>query len=316
MKKINSIILAGTMLMTLLSGCNGQTATNVYKDDVFTITNSSEILNLKTLASVEAESSTNTKEFIYTINNGDATYEAVTLALAFKDSTDCSAYVTGTLDLTNKKVTLTCLQAFSQQIIVTLTCTKDTSIKATVTVDYRKKLSTVKSDSKFGVSSYLIIDDYSTIPTTLTDDSINAYFLSLLTKTYSIGTLDYNSTLKCTWNKDFNFGVDDSELHGHASNISSWSAYKSNKGLVNGYLHSDSIALEDLPLSQFFGMFTYLKANDSNSSDSTATEKISFYSTITITDSVYTSTLKLGFVDTWYKEASTTVTTNTSGIEF
>lgn len=300
MKNVKKMCLG--LVSVLMIGCLGSCQKNT--NAIVSVAEKSIVV--KSLA--EGTTSLNTvKTFTYAIKNGDSTYNDLTIASSYKDGGDCSDAITCVLDTVAKQVTITCLKPFDKQIIVNLSCKIDSKIKTSVTVDYRKKLSNITCND-FGTTDLIAISDYSKVPD----------FLALVKNVYSIGSLDYNGTVVATLNKTYTWADTtlDNELHGHTVACGGWEAYKSAYSLVDGYLHSDTISLEDLTLNNLIEMLAFIKSKNSNASNSNAVKKCHFVSTVTMSDGVFSKTFKVAWIDTWSVETPTTMTTSVSGIEF
>ena len=111
-------------------------------------------LSLKLKAVTLAEDGSIVKEFTYSINPDNATNKSINVSVAwaddgssssdddtFKNSKNVSDYVSITKDESQKKITLTCKQAFGSQVIGTITSVDNPSAKATVKIEYRKRRS-------------------------------------------------------------------------------------------------------------------------------------------------------------------------------
>ena len=106
----------------------------------------------------------NTVTIEATITPENATNQNVTWSVAWKNPSSSWAsgktvtdYVTVTPDSSNSKVaTVTCVKAFSEQVIVTATAAGNTSVKKTCTVDYEKRVLGIQAftQSHEGINSY------------------------------------------------------------------------------------------------------------------------------------------------------------------
>jgi len=297
-------LLATSLILTTgLVSCNVNADAAVEQNKTsIKILNYSENNSIKSLG-FDTESIS--KSFTYAILNGDASYNDLLVTVAYKDGTDCSGAVTSTIDLTNKTITLTCLKAFEKQIIVTLTCKVDLTIKASVIVDYRKKLSGITCND-FGTTDLIAISDYSKVPN----------FVALTKNVLTSGTLDYTGQVTATVNNTFTWADEAlvNELHGHAVVSAGWDAYQSSFNLVDGYLHSSTTKLEDLTLDNLVGMLGYIKSKDVNVANPDAVPKCHFVSTVALSDGVYSKTFKVAWIDTWVPPTS--LTTSSTGIVF
>ena len=112
----------------------------------------------------------NTVKITATITPGNATNQNVTWSIAWKNPSSSWAsgktvtdYVTVTPDSSNSKVaTVTCVKAFSEQVIVTATAAGNTSVKKTCTVDYETRVLGIQSSTQSyeGIDSYEFFGEY------------------------------------------------------------------------------------------------------------------------------------------------------------
>ena len=112
----------------------------------------------------------NTVKITATITPENATNQNVTWSVAWKNPSSSWAsgktvtdYVTVTPDSSNSKVaTVTCVKAFSEQVIVTATAAGNTSVKKTCTVDYEKRVLGIQSSthSYEGIEEYEMFGQY------------------------------------------------------------------------------------------------------------------------------------------------------------
>ena len=112
----------------------------------------------------------NTVKITATITPENATNQNVTWSVAWKNPSSSWAsgktvtdYVTVTPDSSNSKVaTVTCVKAFSEQVIVTATAAGNTSVKKTCTVDYEKRVLGIQSSTQSyeGIGSYEFFGEY------------------------------------------------------------------------------------------------------------------------------------------------------------
>ena len=116
----------------------------------------------------------NTVKITATITPENATNQNVTWSVAWKNPSSSWAssktvtdYVTVTPDSSNSKVaTVTCVKAFSEQVIVTATAAGNTSVKKTCTADYEKRLQGMNGlyiSSKYIDMEYSLFDKNLTI---------------------------------------------------------------------------------------------------------------------------------------------------------
>lgn len=83
--------------------------------------------------------------FNYSVTPANASNQAVTATVKYKDGTDCSAVMAVTTDTATKTISLTCKGEFAKQITLTVTSAANASAKATATIDYEKKIKSVTS---------------------------------------------------------------------------------------------------------------------------------------------------------------------------
>ena len=112
----------------------------------------------------------NTVKITATITPGNATNQNVTWSIAWKNPSSSWAsgktvtdYVTVTPDSSNSKVaTVTCVKAFSEQVIVTATAAGNTYVKKTCTVDYETRVLGIQSSTQSyeGIDSYEFFGEY------------------------------------------------------------------------------------------------------------------------------------------------------------
>ena len=112
----------------------------------------------------------NTVKITATITPENATNQNVTWSVAWKNPTSSWArgktvtdYVTVTPDSSNsRKATVTCVKAFSEQVIVTATAVGNTSVKKTCTVDYEKRMLGIQSSTQSyeGIEEYEMFGQY------------------------------------------------------------------------------------------------------------------------------------------------------------
>lgn len=81
--------------------------------------------------------------FNYSVTPANASNQAVTATVKYKDGADCSAVMAVTTDTATKTISLTCKGEFVKQITLTVTSAANASAKATATVDYEKKIKNV-----------------------------------------------------------------------------------------------------------------------------------------------------------------------------
>lgn len=146
-------------------------------------------LSLKLSAVMLAEDGTVTKEFTYTITPENATNQSINVSVAwaendssatdddsFKNSKTVTDYVTISKDEAQKKITLTCKQAFGSQVIANISSVDNPEATASVKVEYRKK------------RTYT----YENVGQTLSSSVTSVEDLLNFTYSDSVGTLPFN----------------------------------------------------------------------------------------------------------------------------
>lgn len=146
-------------------------------------------LSLKLAAVMLAEDGSVTKEFTYTITPENATNQSISVSVAwagndssttdddsFKNSKTVTDYVTIAKDEAQKKITLTCKQAFGSQVIANISSVDNPEAKASVKVEYRKK------------RTYA----YENVGQTLSSSVTSVEDLLNFTYSDSVGTLPFN----------------------------------------------------------------------------------------------------------------------------
>lgn len=146
-------------------------------------------LNLKLSSVMLADDGSVIKEFAYEINPSNATNQSINVSVAwagddssssdddsFKSGKTVTDYVTIAKDESQKKITLTCKQAFGSQVLANVVSVDNPEAKASVKVEYRKKRT----------HSYEISGDTISSSVTNVSDLIN------FTHQDSIGTLPFN----------------------------------------------------------------------------------------------------------------------------
>ena len=146
-------------------------------------------LSLKLAAVMLAEDGSVTKEFTYTITPENATNQSINVSVAwaendssttdddsFKNSKTVTDYVTIAKDEAQKKITLTCKQAFGSQVIANISSVDNPEAKASVKVEYRKK------------RTYA----YENVGQTLSSSVTSVEDLLNFTYSDSVGTLPFN----------------------------------------------------------------------------------------------------------------------------
>ena len=146
-------------------------------------------LNLKLLSVMLADDGSVIKEFTYEINPSNASNQSINVSVAwagdessssdddsFKSGKTVTDYVTIAKDESQKKITLTCKQAFGSQVLANVVSIDNPEAKASVKVEYRKKRTHSYEISGNTISSSVIS----------VDDLINFTYQD------SVGTLPFN----------------------------------------------------------------------------------------------------------------------------
>lgn len=105
-------------------------------------------IKLKLLTTSETEDGSITKTFSYTITPANATNQNVTATAKYKDGTSCSSVLTTSVNSTDKTISIVCKSAFAQQIEVVVTSEANENAKATIKVDYVKKVTNATYNSE------------------------------------------------------------------------------------------------------------------------------------------------------------------------
>lgn len=85
------------------------------------------------------------KRFSYKIIPYNATDQTVIASLKYDNGEDCSEAMTINVDQEKKEIVLICKSAFNQKIIGVIASKENSSVKATITIDYVKKLLDIHS---------------------------------------------------------------------------------------------------------------------------------------------------------------------------
>ena len=93
-------------------------------------------LSIKKLTTSTNSQGQAVQTFNYSVTPANASNQAVTATVKYKDGTDCSAVMAVTTDTATKTISLTCKGEFAKQITLTVTSAANASAKATATVDY------------------------------------------------------------------------------------------------------------------------------------------------------------------------------------
>lgn len=147
-------------------------------------------VSLKLLATSTTSEGYVVKTFGFTITPSNASDQTVNAEAKYKDGSDAADVIAVSVDNEAKTISLTNKGAFSQQIVVTVTSNDNAQAKATITVDYVKKLLGIHSSvEKEGDGNYYFFGGNYT-GNNLSDFSIS----SMITPEYSVYTKDKNYT--------------------------------------------------------------------------------------------------------------------------
>lgn len=166
------------------------------KDDVETSIKENGV-SLKLLSTSTTSEGYVVKTFTFGVEPANATDQTVTASAKYKDGSDCSAVMSVAINNEAKTIALTCKGAFSKQIIVTVTSKANSSAKATITLDYVKKLLSIsKNKTEINIGAGM---------SGITYDS-NFALNSMITPSYSVFTKDKTYTYNV---KDVSVGLDE-----------------------------------------------------------------------------------------------------------
>ena len=192
---ISALLIAGTGTLAFLSDgfTNWDTSTWFQEEKKAEDNLDTEIeskgIKLKLLTTNEAEDGSITKTFNYTITPANATNQNVTATAKYKDGTSCSSVLTTSVNSTDKTISIVCKSAFAQQIEVVVTSEANENAKATIKVDYVKKLLSIESKQ---ASTYFIGNGYEDKENYLT----NLNVLNFINPVYSIYSKDKTYTFE------------------------------------------------------------------------------------------------------------------------
>lgn len=146
-------------------------------------------VSLKLLATTTTSEGYVVKTFGFTITPSNASDQTVNAEAKYNDGSDAADVIAVSVDNDAKTISLTNKGAFSQQIVVTVTSNANAAAKATITVDYVKKLLEIRETFAAGDFGYNFggsnQDNYN-----ISDFSIS----SMITPEYSVYTKDKNYT--------------------------------------------------------------------------------------------------------------------------
>ena len=119
--------------------------TNVPLEDVII---SEDILEngitLELLSSEVLEDNVITKTFTYTVEPANATNQRITARATYTNETDCSEYLTVSVNEQTRTVTIYCYKDFNNLILIRLVSVSNSSATATITVNYEKKVKEIE----------------------------------------------------------------------------------------------------------------------------------------------------------------------------
>lgn len=173
------------------------------KDDVETSIKENGV-SLKLLSTSTTKEGYVVKTFTFGVEPANATDQTVTASAKYKDGGDCSAVMSVAVNNEAKTIALTCKAAFSKQIIVTVTSNANSSAKATITLDYVKKLLAI--NDKNSTISLAVGDGYVLQEKDYARYVNNFSINEMITPSYSVFTKDKNYTFAV---KDVTVGVDE-----------------------------------------------------------------------------------------------------------
>ena len=183
-------------------------------------------LSLKLAAVMLAEDGSVTKEFTYSITPENATNQSINVSVAwaendssatdddsFKNSKTVTDYVTIAKDESQKKITLTCKQAFGSQVIANISSVDNPEAKASVKVEYRKRrtysinqIAQTLSNSKLQQQELVeatFVDGIGTLPSL--DPGVTHWEMGVVTINSSVSSFfDKYVELKESFNNVFN----------------------------------------------------------------------------------------------------------------
>ncbi len=137
-----------SLVFTITGFGNSDVTNNVMNNPLIVTAQDTQEISLCMSGATVASDGSTTQDITASVNS-DATLKKVNWSIAFKNSTsewatgkNVSDYVTiaRTGDLS---ATITCLQAFGEQIIITATAADNGGAKATATVDYVKRINNI-----------------------------------------------------------------------------------------------------------------------------------------------------------------------------
>lgn len=176
------------------------------KDDVETSIKENGV-SLKLLSTSTTSEGYVVKTFTFGVEPANATDQTVSATAKYKDGSDCSAVMSVTVNNSAKTIALTCKAAFSKQIIVTVTSNANSSAKATINLDYVKKLLSINKKN-------VTIDIGANFPGITFNNSFAID--QMITPSYSLYTKDKTYTFNV---KDVTVDVDEMIYDGSDLNL-------------------------------------------------------------------------------------------------
>lgn len=155
-KKVRNGVLVG--LLTVL--CIGVTFKITKNTKITHLSEETTVIQkgvkVRMLTTKDNEYGEKDEVFGYAFTPYNATNQGVEASLKYKDNTDCSQVMAYSIDEANCLITLSCKGPFSQQIYFTLTSKANPDAKATIVLDYVKKIKklSMKQDDFAVVNNY------------------------------------------------------------------------------------------------------------------------------------------------------------------
>lgn len=146
--KINKLLLTSIICCTLATvGVAASIAEtgNIQETPIVSKLENTNGINLR---KAKTGTNSNNQEYItfnYTLTPANTMQKEVNVSAIYKDNTVCSDALKIDVNQSDKTITLTCLKAFTKQILLTVACKANDNIKATATVDYRSKATKVNT---------------------------------------------------------------------------------------------------------------------------------------------------------------------------
>lgn len=241
------IILCLGVLVGIGRGINSQPSTSSSFNEVI-----SRGIQVEKISETANEYGEKDQVFQYSIEPSKATNHSVEVSLTYSDGSDCSEVMDYSLDLKAKQVTLSCKSDFSKQIKVVLTSLSNKNAKATILMDYLKK---VKS---LGLTQNLaVVNDYDdwncTIETynRITDFNVYVYKnldSKMISKEYSAYTKDVTYRFK--------FDISSYDIQENKSSLSENFANALGSKMLEKMLKANTLAYKALTTSEIYACAT------------------------------------------------------------